>query len=319
MDFRPYLRRHLPPLMVAREAEIVEELAQHLEEIYREAIDQGLSHDEAWSCAMAAVPTSTEVSTTELATMTKPTIMTAFREMRAAINARLALRALFKFPFVTVVAIISLALGIGANTAVFSLFNQWLLQPLPVLEPDRLVNLSAVGPKQGPRSCSMAGRCDIVFSYPMFRDLERLQTPFTALAAHRYVNANLTSRGQTTIGGAMLVSGGYFTALRLAPALGRLLDSNDDRVVGESPVAVLSHGYWQTAFGARADVMGETIDRQRPDLDDRGRGAGRIPGHDDRVATGSIRADHACAGRCSRDARRMPRTAAATGSICSRG
>ena len=153
MDFRPYLRRHLPPLMVAREAEIVEELAQHLEEIYREAIDDGLSHDEAWSRAMAAVPTSTEVSTTELATMTKPTIMTAIgmaiREIRAAINARLALRALFKFPFVTVVAIISLALGIGANTAVFSLFNQWLLQPLPVPEPDRLVNLSARGPEAG--------------------------------------------------------------------------------------------------------------------------------------------------------------------------
>ena len=115
--------------------------------------------------------------------MTKPTIMTAtgmaIREIRAAINARLALRALFKFPFVTIVAIISLALGIGANTAVFSLFNQWLLQPLPVPEPDRLVNLSAPGPKQGPRSCGLAGGCDVVFSYPMFRDLERVQTPFT--------------------------------------------------------------------------------------------------------------------------------------------
>jgi predicted permease len=263
MDFRPYLHRHLPPLMVAREAEIVEELAQHLEEVYREAIDDGLSHDEAWSRAMAAVPTSTEVSTTELATMTKPTIMTAIkvavREMRAAINARLALRALFKFPFVTVVAIVSLALGIGANTAVFSIFNQWLLQPLPVPEPDRLVNLSAIGPKQGPRSCGMAGSCDIVFSYPMFRDLERMQTPFTALAAHRHIDANLTSRGQTSIGGAMLVSGRYFAAAGIAPALGRLLDSRDDRAVGDSPVAVLSHAYWQTAYGGRTDAIGETM------------------------------------------------------------
>jgi predicted permease len=263
MDFRPYLRRHLPPLVVARETEIVEELAQHLEEVYREAIDDGLSHDDAWSRAMAAIPTMTEVSTTELSTMTKPTIITpvkmAVRELRAAINARLALRALFKFPFVTVVAIISLALGIGANTAVFSLFNQWLLQPLPVLEPDRLVNLSAVGPKQGPRSCGMAGSCDIVFSYPMFRDLERLQTPFTALAAHRHIDANLTSRGQTKVGGAMLVSGGYFAALGIAPALGRLLDSRDDRAIGDAPVAVLSHAYWQSAYGGRTDVVGETM------------------------------------------------------------
>ena len=109
-------------------------------------------------------------------------IVTAIRDLRAAINARLALRALFRFPFVTVVAILSLALGIGANTAVFSLFNQWLLQPLPVPEPDRLVNLSAVGPKQGPRSCGMAGSCDIVFSYPMFRDLQNAKlTAFTCL------------------------------------------------------------------------------------------------------------------------------------------
>ena len=90
---------------------------------------------------------------------------------------------------IVAVAIISLALGIGANTAVFSLFNRWLLQPLPVAEPDRLVNLSARGPKQGPRSCGLAGDCDVVFSYPMFRDLERVQTPFTALAAHRDIDS----------------------------------------------------------------------------------------------------------------------------------
>jgi predicted permease len=263
MDFRPYLHRHLPPLMVAREAEIVEELAQHLEELYRDAIDHGLSHDEAWSRALAAVPTSTEATTTELSTMTKPTIMKAIgmavREVRAAINARLALRVLFKFPFVTVVAIISLALGIGANTAVFSLFNQWLLRPLPVPEPDRLVNLFAPGPKQGARACGVAGDCAIVFSYPMFRDLERVQTSFTALAAHRSFGANLTSGGQTVTADAMLVSGGYFAALNLAPALGRLLDSRDDRSIGESHVVVLSHAMWQTSFGGRPDALGKTI------------------------------------------------------------
>ena len=95
------------------------------------------------------------------------------------LNLKLALRALVKTPFVTVVAIVSLALGIGANAAIFSLFNQLLLRPLPVPEANRLVNLAAPGPKPGSTSCSQAGDCDTVFSYAMFRDLERIQTPFT--------------------------------------------------------------------------------------------------------------------------------------------
>src|SRR2546428_13447572 len=96
----------------------------------------------------------------------------------------LAFRTLFKTPFVTGIAIVSLALGIGANAAVFSLFDQILLRPLPVPDPDRLVNLSAPDPKPGSQSCGQAGGCDVAFSYPMFRDLERSQTGFTGLAAH---------------------------------------------------------------------------------------------------------------------------------------
>lgn len=75
-------------------------------------------------------------------------------------NLRLALRTLFKAPFVTVVAIVSLSLGIGANSAIFSLFNQMLLRPLPVANPEELVNLGAPGPKPGSNSCSNAGGCD---------------------------------------------------------------------------------------------------------------------------------------------------------------
>src|SRR5437588_7037172 len=96
----------------------------------------------------------------------------------------LAFRTLFKTPFVTGIAIVSLALGIGANAAIFSLFDQILLRPLPVPSPDRLVNLAAPGLKPGSQSCGQAGDCDVVFSYPMFRDLERSQTVFTGLAAH---------------------------------------------------------------------------------------------------------------------------------------
>jgi len=103
---------------------------------------------------------------------------------------RLALRTLFKTPLVTAVAILSLALGIGANSAIFSLFNQMLLRPLPVPNPEQLVNLGAPGPKPGSNQCSNAGPCEVVFSYPMFRDLERVQTSFIDLAAHRQLGAN---------------------------------------------------------------------------------------------------------------------------------
>src|SRR6266446_7130472 len=109
----------------------------------------------------------------------------------------LAFRTLFKTPFVTGIAVISLALGIGANAAISSLFDQILLRPLPVPEPDRLVNLAAPGPKPGSQSCGQAGNCDIVFSYPMFRDLEKAQTVFTEIAAHRGFGTNLAYRGQT--------------------------------------------------------------------------------------------------------------------------
>src|SRR5215217_5666955 len=99
-------------------------------------------------------------------------------------NLKLALRRLFKTPFISVVAIVSLALGIGANAAIFSLFDQTLLRPLPVARPGELVNLSAPVPKPGSQSCGQAGNCDAVFSYAMFRDLERTQTVFTGIAAH---------------------------------------------------------------------------------------------------------------------------------------
>ena len=97
-------------------------------------------------------------------------------------NIKLAFRRLLKTPFVTSVAILSLGLGIGANAAIFSMFDQVLLRALPVPNPDRLVNLGNPGPKPGSQSCGQAGDCDVVFSYPMFRDLERLQTVFGGIA-----------------------------------------------------------------------------------------------------------------------------------------
>jgi predicted permease len=174
-------------------------------------------------------------------------------------NLRVALRTLFKTPFVTAVAVLSLALGIGANAAIFSLFNQMLLRPLPVPEPHRLVNLAGSFPNPGSQSCSMAGNCDVVFSYPMFRDLEKAQTVFTGVAAHRGFGANLSFRKQTLNAQANFVSGSYFPVLELKPALGRLFGPSDDLGVGASPLAVLAYSYWETKLASDPTVIGQPI------------------------------------------------------------
>jgi putative ABC transport system permease protein len=172
---------------------------------------------------------------------------------------KFALRTLFRTPFVTVVAILSLALGIGANAAIFSIFNQMLLSQLPVPEPEELVYFSSPGPRQGSTSCNQAGDCEDVFSYPMFRDLQKMQTVFVDVAAHVIFGANLAFEGQTISGEGMLVSGSYFPVLGVRPTIGRLITPQDDQKVGESAVVVLSHDYWTRRFGQRGDVINQTM------------------------------------------------------------
>lgn len=170
-----------------------------------------------------------------------------------------AFRTLTRTPFLTSIAVVSLALGIGANAAIFSIFDQLLLRALPVQEPDRLVNLSAPGPKPGSQSCSQAGGCDVVFSYPMFRDLERAAQSVSGIAAHRSFGANLAHTSQTMDGDGMLVSGSYFSTLGVRASLGRLLAPADDENIGEHRVVVLSHGYWQDRLGADTGVLNQTL------------------------------------------------------------
>ena len=176
-------------------------------------------------------------------------------------NLKLAFRTLFKSPFITLVAILSLALGIGANSAIFSLFDQMLLRPLPVPNPEELVNfLEPVGsPKPGSQSCGQAGDCNEVFSYPMFRDLERVQTSFTGLAAHRPFGASLGYQGTSLGGEGLLVSGSYFPVLGIAPAMGRLFTVEDDKTIGSHFVAVLSYDYWRNRFELNPAVLNQTL------------------------------------------------------------
>src|SRR5262245_37480745 len=172
---------------------------------------------------------------------------------------KLAFRTLFKTPFVTAIAIVSLALGIGANAAMFSTFHQMLLESLNVPRPAELINLSAPGPKPGSQSCGQPGNCDDVFSYAMFRDLQQVQTVFTGIALHQPFGANMAFDEQTMAGQGLLVSGNYFQVLQVQPALGRLFDPNDDRLVGEAPVAVLSHAFWTKQFAADPAVLNKPM------------------------------------------------------------
>jgi len=173
---------------------------------------------------------------------------------------KLALRTLFKTPFVTVIAVLSLALGIGANAAIYSLFNEMLLQPLPVSHPEQLVNFAGPGPQNGQNSCNSAGQCDEVFSYPMFRDLERAKTSFSGIAGHFLFGVNVAMPGQTAINGrGLFVSGSYFPVLGLRAALGRLFTPNDDQTLGGHYVTVLSYAYWRSQLGGDRSVLDKQI------------------------------------------------------------
>jgi predicted permease len=175
---------------------------------------------------------------------------------------KLALRQIKLRPGLSFIVIVMLALGIGATTAMFSLYHQILVRPLPVAEPERLVNLAAPGPGKfgGTYRDLGIGDGEAQFSYPMFRDLEARQTGFTNLAGHTDFVANLSYREQPSYsrGGAM-VSGDYFGVLGLRPALGRLIVPEDEPQVGESAVVVLSYDYWQRRFAGDPNVIGELL------------------------------------------------------------
>ena len=170
-----------------------------------------------------------------------------------------ALRSLARRPLVTTVAILSLALGIGVNTAIFSVFDRLLLKRLPIPASHEIVNVSSPGPRPGSRSTGDAGGLDEVFSYPLFRDIEGLAADRVEFAAHRDFRANLAYRGQTSDAQGALVSGHYFPALQLHPAFGRLLRADDDRVTGAHPVVVLSHSDRRTRFGSDRSVIDDTL------------------------------------------------------------
>ncbi|HZF29812.1 MAG TPA: ABC transporter permease [Gammaproteobacteria bacterium] len=169
------------------------------------------------------------------------------------------LRGLIKRPGLPLAMIAMLSLGIGATTAIFSVFHQVLVRPLPVPDPERLVNFGAPGPKGGRTSSSAAGSSEQIFSYPMYRDLAERQQVFTGVAAQRDFRASLAGQGSARMANGILVSGSYFSVLGLEPAAGRLIGPDDEPKIGEGAVAVLSYDYWQSGLGGAPDAIGRRL------------------------------------------------------------
>jgi putative ABC transport system permease protein len=171
---------------------------------------------------------------------------------------RYALRQLRRTPAFTVTAVLTLALGIGANTAIFTVFNQVLLQMLPVQKPHELVQLSYVGSNQG-RINIFGGDGTEYFSYPMYQDLRDKNTVFSGMLADTETQVGVVWKNQPELVDAELVSGNYFDVLGVGATVGRTLVTSDDRVKEGSPVVVLSYDYWKTRFGSSPDVLNQAI------------------------------------------------------------
>jgi len=166
---------------------------------------------------------------------------------------RYAVRSLTKAPGFTFVVVLTLALGIGANTAIFTLMDQVLLRGLPVRDPASLVTLDAPGANQG----RLEG--DHAFSYPMFVDFRERNTVFSGVLARFPVPLTMLYENRSERVRGELVSGTYFDVLGVHAAVGRLLSPSDDRNPGGHPVAVISHGFWLRRFGGDRALVGKTV------------------------------------------------------------
>ncbi|HEY6183302.1 MAG TPA: ABC transporter permease, partial [Terriglobales bacterium] len=156
-----------------------------------------------------------------------------------------------------IVAVFTLALGIGANTAIFSMLDQVLLRSLPVKEADRLVLLRFTGRHSG----QVNSRDDdqLCFSYPIYRDLRDRNSVFSGVVATSWAQAGVQWHDQPELVNAELVSGNYFDVLGVQPALGRLFVASDDVVANANPVVVLSFNYWQRRFGSDPKIVNQSI------------------------------------------------------------
>ncbi|PYQ49075.1 MAG: hypothetical protein DMF78_19490 [Acidobacteria bacterium] len=266
------MRERIAPLRLPhhQEADVVEELGQELEERHARAMREGQSAEEAAAAVsreLAAASFSAEI---RAALATPPPAAAAdgglspsgggplggFRD-----DLRYAARLLVKSPVFTLAAVVSLGLGVGANTTIFSLVSEVLLNPLPVHEPSHLVSLFTTDAKNRDRFQGF-----MVMSYPNFRDYrEQGERVLSGAAAYQIVPLSLTSGGEPEQVFGEIVTGNYFDLLGVHAAVGQTFSftAAEDQQLGAHPVVVLSHGLWQRRFGASPTLVGRTIEIDR--------------------------------------------------------
>lgn len=223
-----------------READLERELRSHLEAEVEEQLEAGTPPEEAHYTARRALGNVTLTQEDTRATWGWPTLEALIQDLR------LGFRLLRRDRAFAVFSVLSLALGVGATSAVFSLFDAIVLRQLPVREPERLVVLSFTLPGQSPNSN---------LPYPHFERMRSEARTLDGLFAWTTVpRISVGFEGRTELAAAVGVTGEYHRALGLRPALGRLLTPEDDRS-GHAAVAVISHGYWRRRFGGSASVL----------------------------------------------------------------
>jgi predicted permease len=228
----------------ASDRELAEELESHLQMHEEDGVRAGLSPEEARRQAL--IKLGGVAATAE-----------RYREQRGlpaletlAQDTRHGLRRLAANPIFTTVAVLSLALGIGANTAIFSLVNALFFRPLPVERPHEIVSF---------QNKTRTGWGFFSFSYPNYEDLRDRNDVLSGLIAYRFAPLSVSYEGVNRKMWGYVVSGNYFDVLGVRPAVGRMISPDDDRLPGAHPVAVVSHRYWRQDHGADPGVVGRTL------------------------------------------------------------
>jgi len=264
-DWKLYLGKYLEnsEISAGREAELVEELSEHLELRYQDAVGSGMDP------VTAERVTANELEGGDLREQVRriskrtikpsagaPTI-DARSTLRSLIyDLRYAIRGLRLAPVFTANALLSLALGIGANTAIFQIFEALRLRPIPVRNPQELMEIHMIE-MSGARGSFYASRP--VLTDPQWQMLRRQSLGVDGLFAWYRDQFNVAASGEAHLVEGIEVSGSYFSSLGVQPALGRLIATSDDMPDCGNPVAVLSHRYWKSAFGGAADVVGRQL------------------------------------------------------------
>lgn len=284
-EWNEEIRQRIADLRLAptREAEIVEELAQHLDDRYEELLANGVSEGEALRIALEELSENDsllrDLNKIERRVTREPVDLGARGARRVNLlwdlcrDVRFGTRMLLKSKGFTIVTVLSLALGIGANTALFTVVDAVLLKTLPVAEPERLVLFEWQAGRPF-RTNGMSGTSTVpgppgtrglsLFRYDVFEKMRQAKTqtsdsPLSDFFAFGPIS-ELTAvvDGQAELISGQAVSGGYYGGLKVQPSLGRAITDEDDKP-GAAPVVVLANQFWQERFGARPDVIGQPL------------------------------------------------------------